>query len=95
MTQQLLAARRRRTARCVPACAVCHGPNAVGSRNIPRLGGLSYNYLKRRLEQWAEGYHASASYPMPIVASHLSEDKIEALASYFSFIEYGEREAMK
>jgi hypothetical protein len=32
---------------------------------------------------------------MPIVASHLSEDKIEALASYLSFIDYGEREAMK
>jgi cytochrome c553 len=79
----------------VPACAVCHGPNAVGSRNIPQLGGLSYSYLKRRLGQWAEGYHASASYPMPIVASHLSEDKIEALASYLSFIEYGQREAMK
>ena len=79
----------------VPACAVCHGPNAVGSRNIPRLGGLSYHYLKRRLQQWAEGYHASASYPMPIVASHLSDDQIEALASYLSFIDYGEREAMK
>ncbi len=79
----------------VPACAVCHGPNAVGSRNIPRLGGLSYHYIKRRLETWAEGYHASASYPMLIVASHLSEDKMEALASYLSFIDYGEREAMK
>lgn len=79
----------------VPACAVCHGPDAVGSGKIPRLGGLSYSYLKRRLEQWGEGYHASASYPMPIVASHLSQDKIEALASYLSFIDYGEREAMK
>ena len=79
----------------VPACAVCHGPNAVGSRNIPRLGGLSYHYIKRRLEMWAQGYHASASYPMPIVASHLSEDKIEALASYLSFIDYGEQVAMK
>ncbi len=74
----------------VPACAVCHGPDAVGSRNIPRLGGLSYYYLKRRLELWGAGYHASASYPMPLVARNLSEEKIEALASYLSFIEYGE-----
>jgi cytochrome c553 len=74
----------------VPACAVCHGPNAVGSRNIPRLGGLSYYYLKRRLELWGAGYHASASYPMPLVARNLSPEKIEALASYLSFIDYGE-----
>jgi cytochrome c553 len=40
-------------------CAACHGPNAEGIRNIPRLAGLSYAYLKRRLEQWGEGYHAA------------------------------------
>lgn len=79
----------------VPACAVCHGPNAVGSRNIPRLGGLSFHYLKRRLEMWALGYHSSATYPMPKVAKNLSPDKIEALASYLSFIDYGESEALK
>jgi cytochrome c553 len=78
----------------VPACAACHGPNAVGSRNIPRLGGLSYFYLKRRLEQWAEGYHTSGAYPMPKVARNLSPDQIEALASYLSFIDYT-REAFK
>jgi cytochrome c553 len=79
----------------VPACAACHGPNAVGSRNIPRLGGLSYHYLKRRLEKWQEGYHASATYPMPKIAKSLSPEKIEALASYLSFIDYGYAEAMK
>ncbi len=79
----------------VPACAACHGPNAVGSRNIPRLGGLSYHYLKRRLELWGEGYHASATYPMPKIAKSLSEDKIEALASYLSFIDYGDGEGFK
>ncbi len=70
----------------VPACAVCHGPNGVGSRNIPRIGGLSYYYVKRRLEAWGAGYHASATYPMPKIARSLSEDKIEALASYLSYI---------
>jgi len=70
----------------MPACVACHGPNAEGSGSIPRLGGLSYYYLKRRLEQWGEGYHASAAFPMPRVASKLPEDEIETLASYLSFV---------
>ena len=70
----------------IPACVVCHGPNAEGFGAIPRLGGLSYRYLKNRLEQWGEGYHAAAAAPMPRVASKLSDDEIEALASYLSFV---------
>jgi cytochrome c553 len=68
------------------SCAVCHGPNAEGIRQIPRLGGLSYYYLKRKLEQWGEGYHAAAEPPMPRIASKLSANQIEALASYLSFV---------
>ncbi len=69
----------------VVSCYACHGPNAEGVREIPRLGGLPYFYLKSRLEQWNEGYHSPPS-PMPMVASHLSPDEIEALASYLSFV---------
>jgi cytochrome c553 len=70
----------------VVSCLVCHGPNAEGVRDIPRLGGLAYSYLKRRLAQWGEGYHAAGSYPMPRVARSLSPNEIDALASYLSFI---------
>ena len=70
----------------IAACVVCHGPNAEGVGEIPRLGGLSYSYLKRRLEQWGEGYHAAARSPMPRIASKLSANQIEALASYLSFV---------
>jgi cytochrome c553 len=70
----------------VVACIVCHAPNAEGVRQIPRLGGLSYLYVKRRLEQWNEGYHAAAK-PMPNVAKFLSPNEIEALASYLSYVE--------
>ena len=71
----------------VVPCSVCHGPNAEGAGEIPRLGGLSYFYLKRRLAQWGEGYHAAAAPPMPRIASKLSPDAIEALASYLSFVQ--------
>jgi cytochrome c553 len=70
----------------IVACVVCHGPNAEGVGQIPRLGGLAYTYLKRRLEQWTEGYHAAAAPPMPDVATKLSRDQIKALASYLSFV---------
>jgi len=68
------------------ACVVCHGPNAEGVGEIPRLGGLAYTYLKGRLEQWGQGYHGTARPPMPRIASKLSANQIEALASYLSFV---------
>ncbi len=70
----------------IVACVVCHGPNAEGVAQIPRLGGLAYAYLKRRLEQWGEGYHAAAGPPMPSIAGKLSPAQIDALASYLSFV---------
>ena len=70
----------------VPACIACHGPNAEGTGEIPRLGGLSHRYLSRKLVQWGEGYHAAAAAPMPGVASKLSTNDIELLSSYLSFV---------
>lgn len=72
----------------IVACVACHGPRAQGFREIPRLGGLSYAYLKRRLEQWHEGYDPYAKHPMPDVARRLSPNQISSLASYLSFISY-------
>jgi len=70
----------------IASCYACHGPNAEGVRDIPRLGGLAYFYLKARLEQWGQGYHSDPSSPMPIVARQLGPQEIEALASYLSFV---------
>ena len=67
-------------------CIACHGPDAEGAGEIPRLGGLAYTYVKRRLEQWGEGYHGALDLPMPHIASKLSPNQIEALASYLSFV---------
>ncbi|MEH6952988.1 c-type cytochrome (plasmid) [Nitrobacter sp. NHB1] len=70
----------------IASCYACHGPNAEGVRDIPRLGGLSYFYLKSRLVQWGQGYHSGMGTPMPVVARSLGPDEIEALASYISFV---------
>ena len=69
----------------VVSCIVCHGPKGEGFEAIPRLGGMPYAYVKNRLEQWGEGYHAAAR-PMPHIARTLSANEIEALASYVSFL---------
>ena len=70
----------------IASCYACHGPNAEGVREIPRLGGLAYFYVKARLEQWGQGYHSGMGTPMPIVARALGPNEIEALASYLSFV---------
>ena len=70
----------------IAACVACHGPNAEGVGEIPRLGGLAYTYLKRRLDQWGQGYHGALALPMPHIASQLSRNQIEELASYLSFL---------
>lgn len=71
----------------IVACVACHGPSGEGIREIPRLGGLAFTYLKRRLEQWGEGYNAATGPPMPHIADNLSPPQIAALASYLSFIQ--------
>lgn len=70
----------------VASCIACHGPKAEGINEIPRLAGLSYYYLKRRLEEWSERHHASGEAPMPQIAASLPPNAIDALASYLSFV---------
>jgi cytochrome c553 len=67
------------------ACVFCHGPKGQGRNFIPRIGGQSYDYLKRRLDQWNEGYHQSAKH-MPGIAIQLNPDQVKAVASYLSFV---------
>jgi cytochrome c553 len=70
----------------IVACVVCHGPNAEGIGPIPRLSGLAYTYLQRRLEQWGQGYHEAVGPPMPDIAAKLSPAQTDALSSYLSFL---------
>src|ERR1700687_2607932 len=70
----------------IVACLACHGPAGQGVREIPRLRGLSYFYLKSRLQGTGQRYHFTPAPPMPLAASTLGPDEIEALASYLSFV---------
>jgi cytochrome c553 len=37
----------------VPACAGCHGPDAKGNAQFPRLAGQLYPYVVRQLTNWS------------------------------------------
>jgi len=73
-------------ARDVPACANCHGLSFTGMEPaIPGLLGLRTNYISAQLGAWRYGTRTAAAPDcMQIVAGHLTEDDVKALAAWFS-----------
>lgn len=70
----------------IPACANCHGPNFTGMEpGIPGLLGLRSNYISAQLGGWRYGTRTAAQPDcMQIVAGHLTEDDVKALAAWLS-----------
>jgi cytochrome c553 len=67
----------------IPACANCHGPSFTGMEPaIPGLLGLRTNYISAQLGAWRYGTRTAAAPDcMQIVAGHLTEDDVKALAA--------------
>ena len=65
-------------------CAGCHGENAQGFRDMPRLAGQPAEYLGIALRRFKEMDPTKHSTPMIGVAGVLSEGEIEALAGYLA-----------
>ena len=77
----------------VPACQVCHGPEAKGNGQFPRLAGQLYPYIIKTLTnmdkergQGGPGNPDSSAIMRPIAHS-LTESQIEAVAAYLSTLE--------
>ncbi len=73
----------------IAACAACHGPNATGSGQIPRLAGQLYPYLIKELTNWGKERGQipairDTSAIMSPVAHSLSPSQVEAVAAYVS-----------
>jgi cytochrome c553 len=69
----------------VPACSVCHGPEAQGKGPIPRLAGQLYPYTIKALTNWGrERGEAANSRVMQPIAHSLTRSEMEAVAAYFS-----------
>jgi len=73
----------------IAACAACHGPNATGSGQIPRLAGQLYPYMIKTLSNWDKERGRNPTVPdtsaiMSPVAHSLNKSQIEAVAAFVS-----------
>jgi cytochrome c553 len=66
--------------RGIPACQVCHGPNAAGTADFPRLAGQHARYVVKQLN-----YIQSLVRAAPVmhgIIKDLTPDEIQAVAAY-------------
>lgn len=74
--------------RGLPACAACHGPTGAGNgaAEFPRIGGQNAGYTANQLKNFKGGERGAEGkgQMMAAVASKLSDQEIQALASYIS-----------
>jgi cytochrome c553 len=73
----------------VPPCASCHGPEAKGDGQFPRLAGQLYDYVIRKLTNWDKERGQDKANPdssaiMQPIAHDLTETQIRAVAAYVS-----------
>ena len=76
----------------VPACASCHGPQAKGDGQFPRLAGQLNDYIFNKLTNWTKERGQNPSNPdassiMEPIAHNLTKSQIEAVAAYVSNLE--------
>jgi len=73
----------------IVACAACHGPDATGKDEFPRLAGQVYPYVVKTLTNWGKergqipGKPDTSAVMQPVVHS-LTKAQIEAVAAYLS-----------
>ena len=75
----------------VVACASCHGRDAKGNGQFPRLAGQLYPYLTKTLTNWGKERGQNPTEPdtsaiMSPVAHSLSKSQIEAVAAFVSYL---------
>ena len=76
----------------VPPCASCHGPEAKGDGQLPRLAGQLSDYLFNKLTNWTkergqDPKNPDASSIMQPIAHSLTEQQIKAVAAYVNTLE--------
>jgi cytochrome c553 len=76
----------------IPACATCHGDEAKGNGEIPRLAGQVDEYVIAKLTNWDKERGQIKSQPdtsaiMEPIAHGLTPPQIKAVAAYVSTLE--------
>ncbi len=75
----------------VPACSACHGAEAKGQDEIPRLAGQLFSYTMKELTNWSKergqgGTKDDTSAIMAPTAHNLTQSQIAAIAAYLSYL---------
>ncbi|MCW2283272.1 cytochrome c553 [Rhodoblastus acidophilus] len=73
----------------VPPCSACHGEDAKGAGEFPRLAGQLQEYMVRELEEWDAIRGLDAKNPdnaaiMSPITHKLTKDQKNAVAAYLS-----------
>ncbi len=76
----------------VPACMACHGGEAKGQGEIPRLAGQLPDYIVNKLVNWnrergQDPHHPDISAIMLPTSHNLSKSQIRAVAAYVSHLQ--------
>ena len=75
----------------VPACSACHGPDAKGQNEIPRLAGQLFPYTVKELTNWSKergqnGAKDDTSAIMVPTTHNLTQSQIVAISAYLSYL---------
>lgn len=73
----------------VPPCVSCHGPEAKGDGQFPRLAGQLSDYIVNKLKNWTKERGQDPSKPdastiMQPIAHSLTQQQIKAVAAYLN-----------
>jgi cytochrome c553 len=76
----------------VPPCAGCHGPEAKGNGQFPRLAGQLSDYIFNKLTNWTKERGQNPANPdtstiMAPIAHNLTDQQIKAVAAYLNHLE--------
>lgn len=76
----------------VPACMACHGGEAMGHEEIPRLAGQLPDYIINKLVNWnkergQDPKHPDISAIMLPTSHNLTKSQIEAVAAYVNHLQ--------
>ena len=76
----------------IPPCATCHGADAKGNDQMPRLAGQLHDYIFNKLTNWSKERGQNKAEPdtsaiMEPIAHGLKESQIKAVAAYVSNLE--------
>ncbi len=68
----------------VPACVACHGINAEGADNLPRLGRQFSAYIEHQLNMFNKRDRNNDNAVMHVVAEKMTKLEMHAVAEYLS-----------